>query len=75
MLKQEIGWFDSKENSIGALTTKLTTDSTVIKEVVSDQLGTNLTNLANIGLGIVISVNNEQVLFSVRLFFVSKQKT
>jgi len=33
MLRQEIGWFDKKANSTGALTTKLATDASEVKGV------------------------------------------
>ncbi len=33
MLKQDIGWFDKKSNSTGALTTKLATDASEVKGV------------------------------------------
>ena len=33
MLKQEIGWFDRRENSTGALTQRLATDASEVKGV------------------------------------------
>lgn len=40
MLKQEIGWFDRKENSVGALSARLTGDAANVQGVIH----LNLTN-------------------------------
>ena len=33
MLRQEVGWFDSKENQVGALTARLATDASLVRGV------------------------------------------
>ena len=33
MLRQEIGWFDDKKNQVGALTSRLATDASLVRQV------------------------------------------
>ena len=33
MLRQEIGWFDDKRNQVGALTSRLATDASLVRQV------------------------------------------
>eukprot|EP00178_Gracilaria_changii_P015844 TRINITY_DN444_c7_g1_i1.p1 TRINITY_DN444_c7_g1~~TRINITY_DN444_c7_g1_i1.p1 ORF type:complete len:1288 (-),score=283.32 TRINITY_DN444_c7_g1_i1:6972-10835(-) len=39
VLRQDIGFFDAKENSVGQLTTRLATEATLVKGVAGDALG------------------------------------
>ncbi|KAI0558614.1 ABC transporter [Gracilaria domingensis] len=39
ILRQDIGFFDAKENSVGQLTTRLATEATLVKGVAGDALG------------------------------------
>lgn len=39
LLKQEIGFFDKKENSVGQLTSRLATEATLVKGITGDTLG------------------------------------
>lgn len=41
LLKQEIGFFDRKENSVGQLTSRLATESTLVKGITGDTLGSS----------------------------------
>ncbi|KAK0070339.1 multidrug resistance protein 1A, partial [Biomphalaria pfeifferi] len=55
MLKQDIGWFDDHKNSVGALTTRLATDASLVQGVTGIRLGTALMSFANMGVAIIIS--------------------
>ncbi|KAK7508463.1 hypothetical protein BaRGS_00000029 [Batillaria attramentaria] len=55
MMHQEIAWYDEKENSTGALTTRLATDASQVQGATGVRLGTAIMNLANIGTGIIIA--------------------
>ncbi|CAN8075644.1 unnamed protein product [Agarophyton chilense] len=39
ILRQDIGFFDAKENSVGQLTTRLATEATLVKGLAGDALG------------------------------------
>lgn len=39
LLKQEMGFFDEKKNAVGALTTRLATEATLVKGIIGDTLG------------------------------------
>ncbi|KAH9508579.1 ATP-dependent translocase ABCB1 [Bulinus truncatus] len=55
MLKQDIGWFDDHKNSVGALTTRLASDASLVQGVTGIRLGTALMSFANMGVAIIIS--------------------
>ncbi|GFO24715.1 multidrug resistance protein 1 [Plakobranchus ocellatus] len=55
MLRQDIAFFDHPKNSVGALTTRLATDASLVQGVTGVRLGSTLMNLANMGTAIVIS--------------------
>ncbi|XP_071380463.1 bile salt export pump-like isoform X2 [Centroberyx affinis] len=55
MLGQEIGWFDDRRNSPGALTTRLATDASQVQEATGSQIGMIVNSLTNIGVAIIIS--------------------
>ncbi|XP_012936337.1 ATP-dependent translocase ABCB1 isoform X2 [Aplysia californica] len=55
MLKQDIAWYDDHKNSVGALTTRLATDASLVQGVTGVRLGSVLMSLANMGTAIVIS--------------------
>ncbi|CAL1526271.1 unnamed protein product [Lymnaea stagnalis] len=55
MLRQDIGWFDDHKNSVGALTTRLATDASLVQGVTGVRLGTVLMSFANMGVAIIIS--------------------
>ena len=35
MLRQEIGWYDDKKNQVGALTSRLATEASLVRQVCS----------------------------------------
>ncbi|XP_048842261.1 bile salt export pump-like isoform X2 [Brienomyrus brachyistius] len=55
MLGQEIGWFDDRRNSPGALTTRLATDASQVQGATGSQIGMIVNSLTNIGVAIIIS--------------------
>ncbi|XP_059173798.1 ATP-dependent translocase ABCB1-like isoform X1 [Physella acuta] len=55
MLRQDIGWYDDHKNSVGALTTRLATDASLVQGVTGIRLGTALMAFANMGVAIIIS--------------------
>ncbi|XP_056323764.1 bile salt export pump [Danio aesculapii] len=55
MLGQEVGWFDDRRNSPGALTTRLATDASQVQGATGSQIGMIVNSLTNIGVAIIIS--------------------
>ncbi|ETL82115.1 hypothetical protein L917_17662 [Phytophthora nicotianae] len=55
MLEQEIGWFDLDENSLGALVSRLSTDSTVLQAMTSEMLNRGLVNATTLAIAFVIA--------------------
>lgn len=55
MLTQEIGWFDRPENNVGTLTTKLAIEAAAIQGATGVRIGGILTNIGNLGIGLIIS--------------------
>ncbi|CAH1803157.1 unnamed protein product [Owenia fusiformis] len=56
MLRQEIGWFDDHKNQVGALTTRLASDASMVKGATGSRLAVVVQSIANIGVAIVISL-------------------
>ncbi|KAL3285372.1 hypothetical protein HHI36_019479 [Cryptolaemus montrouzieri] len=46
MLKQEIGWYDRKENGVGALCAKLSAEAALVQGATGQRLGTIFSSLA-----------------------------
>lgn len=55
ILKQEMGFFDEKKNSLGALTTRLATEATMVKGVTGDTLGTLTFAFSTVITGFIIA--------------------
>ncbi|XP_063781222.1 ATP-dependent translocase ABCB1-like [Pseudophryne corroboree] len=55
MLRQEMGWFDDKKNSTGALTTRLATDASQVQGATGSRLASLTKSIANMGTAIIIS--------------------
>ncbi|XP_074515465.1 bile salt export pump isoform X2 [Sebastes fasciatus] len=68
MLRQEIGWFDDRRNSPGALTTRLATDASMVQGATGSQIGMIVNSLTSIGASFVIAFY-----FSWKLTLVSSE--
>uniref|UniRef100_A0A8C0ZKT5 ATP binding cassette subfamily B member 11 n=1 Tax=Cyanistes caeruleus TaxID=156563 RepID=A0A8C0ZKT5_CYACU len=55
MLGQDIGWFDDRKNSPGALTTRLATDASQVQGATGSQIGMIVNSFTNIGVAMIIS--------------------
>ncbi|KAG2526997.1 hypothetical protein BBO99_00008158 [Phytophthora kernoviae] len=55
MLRQEVGWFDLKENSSGALISRLASDSAILQAMTSDFLNRSLASGATMVIVLAIS--------------------
>ncbi|XP_022083099.1 multidrug resistance protein 1A-like isoform X2 [Acanthaster planci] len=55
MLRQDIGWFDDHKNSSGALTTRLSSQVSLIQGVSGDRFGFITQAFFNIGVAIIIA--------------------
>ncbi|NWI94247.1 ABCBB protein, partial [Pitta sordida] len=55
MLGQDIGWFDDRKNSPGALTTRLATDASQVQGATGSQIGMIVNSVSNIGVALIIA--------------------
>jgi ATP-binding cassette, subfamily B (MDR/TAP), member 1 len=55
LLRQDMGYFDEKDNSVGALTTRLATEATLVKGITGNMLGIATFTASTIGLGVGIA--------------------
>lgn len=55
LLRQEIGYFDREENSVGAVTARLATDAAAVESLCGGTLGMIAVTLASVGAGIIVS--------------------
>ncbi|XP_014662073.1 PREDICTED: multidrug resistance protein 1-like [Priapulus caudatus] len=70
MLKQEIGWFDDKKNTVGALLTRLATDSANVQGATGVRLGSLANSVSNLVAGLTIAFVNSWKMTLVILSFV-----
>lgn len=69
MLKQEMGWFDLKENGVGALCAKLSTEAAYVQGATGQRIGTIFQSLSTLGLAVGLSMYYEWKLGLVCLAF------
>lgn len=55
IMKQEMGFFDEKKHSLGALTTRLATEATLVKGVTGDTLGAASFAVSTVLTGFIIA--------------------
>lgn len=55
MLRQEISFFDDIKNNVGALTTRLATDASLVQGVTGIRLGGLLMSISNLGTALIIA--------------------
>lgn len=55
LLRQEMGFFDQKDNSTGALATRLATEATLVKGITGDTLGSVALTLSTIITGVAVA--------------------
>eukprot|EP00742_Colponemidia_sp_Colp-10_P003632 GILJ01003866.1.p1 GENE.GILJ01003866.1~~GILJ01003866.1.p1 ORF type:complete len:1310 (-),score=238.99 GILJ01003866.1:288-4217(-) len=55
MVRQDIGWFDDEANATGALTTKLSTETSLVQGITGTTFGTSVQALGGMGLGLGIA--------------------
>ena len=67
---QEVGFFDDKDNSVGALSSKLATEAALVKAALSDSLSLLVMNVVTVvlGLGIAFYFGWELALVLLALF-------
>jgi len=56
MLRQEMAFFDEKKNSVGALSTRLATEATLVKGLTGDAAGSLVMMLGAVGVGVIIGL-------------------
>lgn len=69
MLKQEIGWYDRKENGVGALCAKLSSEAANIQGATGQRIGTIFQSIATLALSLGLSMYYEWRLGLLALAF------
>lgn len=55
LMRQEIGFFDQRQNAVGALSTRLATEASSLKETAGDSLGVICFAAASLIVGLIVS--------------------
>merc|ERR1719223_36707 len=55
VLSQDLAYFDNPDNNVGALTTRLSTEAAAVQGATGVRVGNVIMNVANLGVGVVIS--------------------
>ncbi|XP_046390850.1 ATP-dependent translocase ABCB1-like [Ischnura elegans] len=69
MVRQEVGWFDDKENSTGALCARLSGEASSVQGATGSRIGTILQSVATVILAVVLALYYEWRLGLVTLVF------
>ncbi|EFA00893.1 ATP-dependent translocase ABCB1 [Tribolium castaneum] len=69
MLKQEMGWYDRKDNGVGALCARLSGEAAHVQGATGQRVGTILQSIATIGLSVGLSMYYQWKLGLVALAF------
>lgn len=69
MLKQEIGWFDKKNNGVGALCARLSGETAHVQGATGQRIGIILQSIATLGLSVGLSMYYQWKLGFVALAF------
>ncbi|KAL1915703.1 uncharacterized protein VTP21DRAFT_6462 [Calcarisporiella thermophila] len=56
ILRQEIGWFDRDENASGVLTSRLTSDATMIEGLAGPTFGTIMESVSTVFCGLIVGL-------------------
>ena len=70
ILKQEVGWFDRHENSVGALTARLSGDASNVQGATGSRIGILLQAISTMVVSVVLSLYYQWKLGLTALFFV-----
>ncbi|KAJ3662142.1 hypothetical protein Zmor_006501 [Zophobas morio] len=69
MLRQEMGWYDVKDNGVGALCARLSGEAAHVQGATGQRIGTILQSIATLGLSVGLSMYYEWKLGLVALAF------
>ncbi|XP_045464597.1 ATP-dependent translocase ABCB1 [Harmonia axyridis] len=69
MLKQEVGWYDRKENGVGALSARLSGEAALVQGATGQRLGTIVNSMATLVVSIALSLYYSWQLGLVTLIF------
>jgi ATP-binding cassette, subfamily B (MDR/TAP), member 1 len=70
ILRQDISWFDSNENSIGVLASRLSTDVKLVRLVAGQSVASTLESCSSLATGIIIAAAASWEMFLIMLCMV-----
>lgn len=56
VLRNEVGWFDKSENTVGSLTSRITSDTAMVKVIIADRMSVILQCVSSILIATVVSM-------------------